>query len=566
MQFEITVQSTQEWNNGGNGIITIKNNGDELTNWQFQLTTTNFITGDFWALSKTGTSNNIIIKPAAWKTILAKGETIVSGFSYTFSNTITSLQVSSSTAGVTVVGPTNPTTPTNPTIPTNPTTPSDPSDPGALTSSKKVFGYFTEWSIYDRKFNVNMIKANKLTHILYAFMLPNPNVADYNKIVASYPFPPLPYHPEIAEGTLVYQDEAAAIPNIALLRQLKQQNPNVKILVSIGGWSLSWTFSKVAANSVLRSRFVKSAVAFVISNGFDGVDIDWEYPGKQGIGFNYVDPINDATNLITLFKELRQELNTASPNKHLELTSAVGCDPNVIKRYAGSEPYLDYILLMTYDFAGVWGNGGHHSPLYDNPGKTENSQFNANSAVINTKNIGYSASKICMGFPMYGRGWAKIVPTNPAQPIFGVSSGGAPASYSGAAGEPGLTSWKDLLPIIQGGNGFTRYYDNIAKAAYIHNSATGETWSYDDEESLTAKTQYIVDNNLAGIMFWEQSDDTRNNVRSLLNTVVKNFNTSSPTTPTTPTTPTNNLLITITNNSTTDFILKPNESVNITYP
>jgi chitinase len=559
MQFQISIVSTQMWDNGGNGQITIINNGSTQTNWQFQLTTTNFTIGSFWDLSMSGTGNNIMVQPASWKLSILSGETIVSGFSYTFSSPITTLQVSSSTPGITISNPTPP--PVNP-PPVNPP-PTNPTDPGPLKSSKKIFSYFTEWSIYAKAYDVTMIPVSKVTHIGYAFMLPNPTQADYNLLATNYAFPPKPYDPTIPEGTLVYDDGVAGPANIQKLKQLKSLNPNINILISIGGWTLSWIFSKIAADPNLRSTFVNSSIKFVMDNGFDGIDLDWEYPGKQGIGFNYVDPVNDPINLVTMLKQFRTTMDTNSPSKHLLLTCAVGCDPIVTKCYAGAVPYLDLINLMTYDYAGAWGNGSHMTPLYDNPGKTIDSQFNAYTAVQNALSIGFSPSKICIGSPNYGRGWAKIVPTDPTQPIFGTSTGGPANTYSGAYGEPGLTSWKDLVNVI-GQNGLTRYYDSIADGTYIHNSTTGETWSYDDEISQNAKTKYIIDNNLAGIMMWELSDDTRNNVRSLLNNAVQAFNAANNP-PNPPPTPTNILSTTITNTNTSDFVLGPNNSINMPY-
>ncbi len=549
MQSEVTIKSVQSWDNGGNGKIIIKNVGTVARNWQFILKTSNFVITSLWALTLTGTGSDITIKPSAWKPDLSSGETIESGFAYTSTGIVNTLQASSSTPGVTIIG----TTPPPPVIP-----------PIIITHNKKVFGYFTEWSIYDRQFSVEQVPAGNLTHLLYAFMLPNPNQSDYDKLKAGYAFPPNPYYYEIPESTLVHHDGYAAGVNIAKLKQLKLQYPHLKVLISVGGWSLSWTMSKIAANTSLRTTFINSAVKFVVDNGFDGLDVDWEYPGRQGIGYNYVDETDDAANLVKLLSGLRVALNNAT-SKHLELTCAMGCDPKVIARYAGTEPFLDYILLMTYDFAGAWGPGGHHSPLYHNPAGTSDSQWNAHAATVNAKAIGYPVTKICMGSPMYARGWAKISPINPSLPIYGTSDGSAATSYSGRAGEPGLTSWRHLLPII-GQNGMIRYYDNVAKAVFIHNTTTGETWSYEDEESLSAKTKYILDNNLAGVMFWELSDDVRKDAHNLLDKAVANFNAGvvvDPDPVPDPDPTPGEVTVTITNNSKNNFVIVPGQSVSV---
>ena len=363
-----------------------------------------------------------------------------------------------------------------------------------------------------------MIPATKLTHIMYAFMLPNPNQADFDLLKANYPFPPKPYYPEIPEGTLVFHDEYAGQLNIQNLKALKIKHPHLKVLISIGGWTLSWTLSKILGNDVMRKRLITTATKFIVDNGLDGLDIDWEYPAKQGIGFNYVDVVNDKNNLIKFLKELRVEFILKSPNKHLEISAAIGTDPNVIKTYEGTAPYFDFITSMTYDYAGSWGPGGHLAALYHNPNGNMNSQFNVKAAIDNIVAAGFPNSKIVMGLPIYARGWAKVVPTDPANPIFGESVGGPGVSHSLAAGEPGLTSWRHLRDLI-GKNGLTRYFDSVSRAPYVHNSTTGETWSYDDPSSIKEKTIYMKNRGLAGVMYWEISDDTRDGKDSIIDAV-----------------------------------------------
>ena len=185
--------------------------------------------------------------------------------------------------------------------------------------------------------------------------------------------------------------------------------------------------------------------------------------------------------------------------------SAMGTNPAVIKNYKGTEPYIDYLLLMTYDYSGSWGDGGHLAPLYASGNMDP--QFNCDAALRNTLDIGYPVNKIVMGLPLYGRGWKKIVPKDPSAPIFGTSVAGPADSFSGSAGEPGLSSWRHIKPII-GTNGFVQYFDQTAQATYIA-SPTGEVWSFDDESTIKIKTTYAMNKNLIGIMFWELSDDVR---------------------------------------------------------
>lgn len=393
-----------------------------------------------------------------------------------------------------------------------------------LTNKNKILGvYYPEWAIYKKDFTVDKIPVNQITHIFYAFMLPNPNQADYTLWKNNWAFPMVPYDPTVPEGILVAQDAYANEINIPALRELKVRNPHIKILISVGGWSMSFNMSNVFSNPTTRKNFVTSAVDFIIKNGFDGIDLDWEYPGKQGIGFNHVSP-NDPIYLALTLQELRSEFVRKLPNKNHLLTIAMGCSPDVIQLHKNVHPYVDYINAMTYDFAGAWGDGGHLAGLYNNPAAgSGNSEWNVSSAIQNILNTGFPANKINLGLPFYGRGWKKIVPNDPNLPIFGPSVGGDANTYSGGAGEPGLTNWKDLVNVVNK-NGLTQYYDPIAKAYFAHNISTGETWSYDTPETIANKTRYALEKTLAGVFVWEITQDAPDVANNLLTSVVNVLN------------------------------------------
>lgn len=192
--------------------------------------------------------------------------------------------------------------------------------PDAITlspDSKKIFAYFAEWSIYDRQFNPDMIQANKITHLMYAFMVPNPSQSDFDVLTAHNPHPIKPYLNTLPEGTLTTHDVWAARQKtfdghngiIGYLQHLKLKYPHLKIIISVGGWTMSWNFSHIAANPVTRSTFARSTAAFLTKHGFDGVDIDWEYVGVKGADYNFVDPVNDPPNFIKLLAEIRMEFD-----------------------------------------------------------------------------------------------------------------------------------------------------------------------------------------------------------------------------------------------------------------
>lgn len=407
---------------------------------------------------------------------------------------------------------------------TSTNTTSDTTTNTSVKQSKKVMGYVAQWDMYDRKYPIETIPGDKLTHIMYAFCLPNPNQEDYNKLKEHYPFPPKPYYPppQLPEGAFAIHDEYAFEQQVPALMALKQKYPHLKICISLGGWTLSWTMSKVMSTPSLRSQFIKSSVDAIIKYGFDGFDLDWEYPGKQGAGYNVVDEVNDKVNVATFFKELKAELKTRLPSKHIELSVASGANKKVIEQYKDSIQYLDYFNLMTYDFYGSWGNGGHLSGLYQNPqqGNPEDG-FNIDAAVTSALTI-CPKEKLCIGVPFYARGWQSLQkdPNNPTAPIiFGVSTQGPGITKSqNAGGEPGLTCWKDLRDFI-GKNNNIEYFDDVAKVPYVYNSTTGETWTYDNPKSIQFKIQYLKEKDLAGLIIWQLSDDVRDGKNSLLDAI-----------------------------------------------
>jgi chitinase len=508
MKVEIKSSINESWNTGYGAILSIKNNSNKNynNNWYIIINTNSSIT---WCdnLKITKNKDKIILEPQSYCPILDINTNLIVkyGGEGKMPNNFIFKEKSN---------------PTTHTIQESDPTPK----PSQNKLSKKVFGYFSEWSIYGRNFSVEQIPVNNLTHIVYAFMLPNPNQNDFNIFKKNNSSLILPYYPPPGkpEGSLIAHDEYANKINITKLKTLKKTNPNIKILISIGGWTLSWTFSKIMKDKTLRTNLISSSVDFIIKNGFDGIDIDWEFVGKQGIGFNYVDEKNDGPNFVIFLKELRDEMNKKSPSKYLEITAATGCDQIIINNYKGTEPFLDYILLMTYDFSGSWDNyAGNLSGIYYDPESKMNDQYNVKASVNNAKSIGYPNSKICIGVPLYGRGWMNVNPIDITKGIYGPCSGQA-NTLSGSSGEPGMSSWKDMRDIFKRSEWITGVNKN-SFSAYAYNKNTKEGWTYETPETALQKSKFVVDNNLGGVLLWELSDDTRDGKENILNTLIQNF-------------------------------------------
>jgi chitinase len=316
------------------------------------------------------------------------------------------------------------------------------------------------------------ISANKLTHVNYAFA----NIRDG----------------EVVEG-FAHDSE-----NFKVLTGLRREHPHLKILVSVGGWTWSGGFSDAALTPESRRRFVESAVAFVRRHDLDGFDVDWEYPGLPGDG-NPHRP-EDKENFTALLAELRAALDregTARQRQYL-LTFAAGAFPDFIARTELDkvQASVDFVNLMTYDFRVAEGDPitGHHANLYDNPSDAK--QRSADRAVREFLAAGVPARKLVLGVPFYGRAWAEVTPR--ANGLY--QEGKAPAERVGGA-------YGRLASEVVGRNGFVRFWDPLARAPYLWNAERRIFITYEDPESLALKARYVREHKLAGVMFWEYSND-----------------------------------------------------------
>jgi chitinase len=327
------------------------------------------------------------------------------------------------------------------------------------------------------------IAAQKLTRINYAFA----NIKD-GRIVNGYS----------------HDDQ-----NLASLVALKQENPNLTVLVSVGGWLWSGAFSDMALTRQSRAIFISSVVEFVSRHHLDGLDIDWEYPGLPGAE-NHFRP-EDKKNYTFLLKELRSRFNKLETNLHrrLYVTVATGGDLDFLTHTEMNkvQRYVDTVNLMAYDYyePGSDAITGHHAPLYTNPADPK--KISADNSVQEYEEAGVPAAKIVLGVPFYGHVWGKVPAAN-----HGLFQLGKEIPHGYAAGSDG--------PEAMLKNGFVRYWDPIAEAPYLYNAEKQIFVSYDDPESLALKCQYVRTHKLRGIMFWDYESDSTG---ELLNAVDEAF-------------------------------------------
>ena len=343
----------------------------------------------------------------------------------------------------------------------------------------------------------DQIDPTKLTHINYAFAVPD------------------------STGELAPMSDKDAA-NVAALVSLKKTNSSLKILLSVGGWGGCKYFSDAALTDAARQKFAASAVAALTRYHIDGIDIDWEYPAQIGAG-NIYRPA-DKQNFTLFLKAIRDRLDEQGKMDHRTganhylLTAATGGDTAFVSHTEldKAQQYLDYVNIMTYDL--YHGNDkvtGHHSPLYQSK-LGDQSRNSSASAVDGHIRAGVPASKIVLGLPFYGRGWAGV--TNKDRGL-----------YQPASGKHSFISHDKLTADFIGKNGFVRYWDADAKAPYLWNATTHMFISYADEESLTPKIAYVKAKKLAGVMFWEYIYDLEQD--KLLNKIDQGLRGTSPTPP-----------------------------------
>jgi chitinase len=352
---------------------------------------------------------------------------------------------------------------------------------------REVVGYYPNWQWYDRSQLVRpaTIDYSKYTIINYCFFNPQPNGdivtgdswADENLLMGQINWSTTPpsYYPNTSIVDLAH-------------------NNNVKVLISVGGWTWSNNFPAIAANPATRAHFAHSCNELVRQYNLDGIDLDWEYPGYT--------PHNggpaDAANFTLLLQQVRDSLDALelATNEQYLLTAAVGASAAHMSnvQWTAVTPLLDMINLMSYDFFGAWDAvANHNAPL--NASGCGDPGFNISTAfTLLTQQYGVPANKINVGVAFYGRsqtgytGLCQATSGNAATNAF--PPDGAPLYYEIATQQ----------------SQYTYNWDSQAQVPWLSNNA-GVFLSFDNEQSIGLKAQFIVSNGARGAIIWEITGD-----------------------------------------------------------
>ncbi|XP_048248855.1 chitinase-3-like protein 1 [Haliotis rufescens] len=330
------------------------------------------------------------------------------------------------------------------------------------------FCYLASWARYRADpvaFNPEDVGVNLCTHLAYAFA----NVDDSGtKLISA----------DLWSDPVMYKR----------FTNLKKKDPNLKLLVSVGGWDGNpKVFSSLVSTDKNINTFAGNAINFLRSRNFDGLDVDWEFPAARGSS------PSDRQRFTRMIQLIRQAFNTDASRTgkdRLLLTAALSPDPfRVSLSYEPAKlaSYLDLISLMTYDMHGHWEEmktPAHHSALYGTPTDVIN---NVAFAATFWTRLGVPRDKILLGLPFYGRTYTLSGGT-----VTGPGNAGNYTRHSGTL------AYYEVCKILQ--DGATGQRIDAQKVPFL---VSKNQWvGYDDEKSLAAKVKYVIDNGFGGVMVW----------------------------------------------------------------
>jgi len=299
----------------------------------------------------------------------------------------------------------------------------------------------------------------------------------------------------------------AAKPRLQGILALKAGHLKLRVTISVGGWGAGG-FSEAAASAPGRERFARSAVAMLREQHIDGLDVDWEYPGHHESGI--VSSEHDRANFTALLAAVRTALDAASARDgrrgadRYTLSIAVA-DAEFVDHIdiAAIDRQIDSFNLMTYDFVnGLTPTTGHHSGLHASV-LTPPTARTTDRAVKQFLAAGVAPRKLVIGAAFYGREFADVAPTHDGL----YQHYGQFVAYRG---------WKKLESDFIDRNGYRRHWDAAAQAPFLWNEKTRHFVSYEDAQSLKAKTAFVRSNELGGIMYWEQDEDPNGELLDVL--------------------------------------------------
>lgn len=367
------------------------------------------------------------------------------------------------------------------------------------------------YRLADSPVPAHAVPADRITHLNHAFA----RIGRQGQLVSGYPAQD--FGAAFAEARPLVHERRWEHNggNFGEYLKLKAGNPELRTLLSVGGWEWSDNFSDLAADAPLRRRFCRDAAQFLEQFGFDGIDLDWEYPNGGGHEHNSRRP-DDLVNFTALVEDLREALERRSSGESgkrylLSAATSASVEKTLLVDYHRLGQSFDFINVMTYDYTGEWNDrSGHHAAL-----------FPQGAAAIGAhRQAGLGPGQINLGVPFYGRQWR-------------VTGGlGSPVASAPRPLQTGLGSgitWREIKQLLPHG---VLHEDTDALAAWLAIDWVGETGlssadlpdpetvrqhgpagriiSCDTPAILQAKADWLRAQGLGGVMFWELGGDDGN--------------------------------------------------------
>jgi len=356
-------------------------------------------------------------------------------------------------------------------------------DFSVFSHNKKVVCYWGTWANYRPamgKFTPENIDPTLCTHLIYSFAGLNSSTWAMKSL----------------DPWMDLEDDYG-LAGFRKATDLKSTHPHLKVTLAIGGWNEgSQNYSIMARDPNKRKVFAASALSFIRRHNFDGLDLDWEYPGKRG-GVK-----EDKKNFILLIKDLYKVFRP----QNLMLTAAIGASAATIDAaYDIPEmyKYLDYVHVMCYDYHGKWDKKtGHNAPLKSRPDDSSEDQIlNVDYTIQYLLQLGAVPHKTVLGVPLYGRAFTLVDPTN--------NKMGAPAEETSFQGpftrEDGFLGYNEICLKLTQETDWTVEWDSHYQAPFMYSA---DRWiSFDDQRSIAVKSDYAFDQGLAGVMTWSIDTD-----------------------------------------------------------
>jgi chitinase len=312
---------------------------------------------------------------------------------------------------------------------------------------------------------IDKYPVEKLTHIIFSFL-----------------------H---LQGNQLAVDNSNDDLTIRRLVSLKQKHPQLKIILSLGGWGGCETCSDVFSTAQGRREFAESVKELLVNYNADGLDLDWEYPAIEGYPGHVYRP-EDKHNFTLLIEQLRQTFG----NRY-ELSFAAGGFLDFLKNSVEWEkvmPLLDKVNVMTYDLVNGYSKvTGHHTSL----GKSSNQKESVLTAVHFLDSLDVPRNKVVIGAAFYARVWQ------------GVAADNNGLYQSGVFKE--AINFKDFESYFLESDGFKEFYDLECDAYYFYSPQKMLFGTFDNPKSISAKTKFAIESGLGGIMFWQLAGDLYEN-------------------------------------------------------